>query len=351
MRKTVLTATFLALTTTAALAAPKGDRQWADCMSDDAAKSIRGCTEVLARGSRVSDRTRAGAHFNRGIEHAKAGRHQEALADFGAAASLRLDSARPFVEMMQVHRRMGNLDLALVEINKAVSREPDNADVYFHRADLLDDRGELEEALSDLDRAIAKNPAYGRAYNLRGLIMNKQKRYPRAIREFNIALQQEPQMAVVYGNRAWSFSQMGELELALADYDYAIQLAPDRPNVLNGRGLVHGRMGNIDLALADFNRAIRLDPRFRAARENRVDMLLRKKDCRTAMPELDALIAEQSKPLLLAFRGTCQGSLGNLAAALLDFNAALAREPELGIARSGHRKAEAMLAGTPPASF
>ena len=351
MRNTVLSAVFLVLGSTAALAAPKRDRSWTDCISDVASTSIRGCTEVLARGGREAEQTRGNAHYNRGIEYAGMGRNDEALADFKAAAALRPDWGRPNVQMALLYRKLKKPDLAFAEINNAIARDPNVEDGYYFRADMLDDRGEYEEALSDVNRAIQLNPADPMAYNLRGVIENRMRKFTRAIRNFNVGLQLEPRKGVIYSNRAWSFAQMGELELSLSDYDYAIQLAADQPHVLNGRGIVHSRMGNVDLALADFNRALRVDPKFRQARENRVDMLLRKKDCKTALPELDALIAEESKAVLLAFRGTCQGAIGNAAAALLDFNAALSQEPRMALAVSGQHKAEEMLTGKPQATF
>src|SRR5689334_13623686 len=84
--------------------------------------NIASLTEVVQRNPNDAQ-----AYNMRGSVFGRAGRNQEALADFDRAISLDANYAQAYANRGQVHRQTNQLDLALADYNKALALDQNYA--------------------------------------------------------------------------------------------------------------------------------------------------------------------------------------------------------------------------------
>src|SRR5580700_8435230 len=115
----------------AALADSKEDA--ANCSSNEANRSITGCTNFIAHGA--SKANLAIAYNNRGWAYINKGDYESAIADY----------------------------------DQAIRLKPDYPEAYNGRGIAHDDKAEYDRAIADYDQAIRLKPDYPEAYNGRGI--------------------------------------------------------------------------------------------------------------------------------------------------------------------------------------
>jgi serine/threonine protein kinase len=182
------------------------------------------------------------------------------------------------------HLKAGRFDEAEASFNEAIRLSPENARAYTKRGLLWLEKLESQKAIDDLTEAIRLNPESAWAFNLRAQAWQLRPQFEKAIRDCDEAVRLAPQEAAHYETRArarlgakmtifWVASSPGTLVrlegktpervvLALADYTQAIQLAgADAPgSYFKGRGHVWYLKGEIDEAISDYEEAIRRSP-------------------------------------------------------------------------------------------
>ena len=94
----------------------------------------------------------------RGSVLGRAGRNQEALADFDRAIAIDANYAQAYANRGQVHRQMNRLDLALADYNKALALDQNYAAAYLGRGQVYRAQGRALDALNDYNRAIQMTP-------------------------------------------------------------------------------------------------------------------------------------------------------------------------------------------------
>src|SRR5262245_32224020 len=90
--------------------------------------NIASLTEVVQRNPNDAQ-----AYNVRGSVFGRAGRNQDALADFNRAIELDANYAQAYANRGQVHRQMNRLELALADYNKALSLDQSYAAAYLGR--------------------------------------------------------------------------------------------------------------------------------------------------------------------------------------------------------------------------
>ena len=119
--------------------------------------NIASLTEVIQRNPNDAQ-----AYNMRGSVLGRAGRNQEALADFDKAIALDANYAQAYANRGQVHRQMKQLDLALADYNKALAIDQNYAAAYLGRGQVYRAQGRALDALNDYNRAIQMTPTTGR---------------------------------------------------------------------------------------------------------------------------------------------------------------------------------------------
>jgi tetratricopeptide (TPR) repeat protein len=118
--------------------------------------NIASLTEVVQRNPNDAQ-----AYNMRGSVLGRAGRHQEALADFDRAIGIDANYAQAYANRGQVHRQMGKHDLALADYNKAIALDQNYALAYLGRGQVYRAQGRALDALNDFNRAIQMSPGNG----------------------------------------------------------------------------------------------------------------------------------------------------------------------------------------------
>ncbi len=102
-----------------------GDK-WSDYIqASDRKRQIRGCTQIIDRGKRESQKNRAIAYYNRGT----------------------------------AYQKRGDLDGAIADYDKAIALDPNDAFVYVNRGVAYDSEGDKEKTIADFRKALEIDPS------------------------------------------------------------------------------------------------------------------------------------------------------------------------------------------------
>ena len=132
-------------------------------------------------------------YYNRGLAYYKAGKYDEAVADY----------------------------------SRVISSTPDaNAELYNNRAIAYLKKGDYENAVKDYSTVISMNPRLPEAYHNRGIAYANIGKYDEAIEDYNRVISMKPKDLNVYLSRGVAYTKK-----AMADFrracDAGSQLACD----------------------------------------------------------------------------------------------------------------------------
>lgn len=203
------------------------------------------------------DPTLAAAYYFRALIHARRRHYASAATDFDAAARLEPRWSQIYLDRALNHLRAGRAQEALADTDRAWQISV-SADVLIVRSDIWAALGNHIRALADLDEAIRLNPQSPSAHGNRALIHAKVRNLDQALADNERAIELEPKCAVFYNNRGFIRQTRGEFQLALADYESAMRLEPEHPNAYKNMAMLRStcrdpefRDGEQAIALAE----------------------------------------------------------------------------------------------------
>ncbi len=193
-------------------------------------------------------------------------------------------------------------------------------------------------ALYFLDQHIASESAYGRALELNpgqpqwhmelALVHIACQDFNDAIAACNEAIRLDPYLAKAYHNRGFVRHVQHHLSAAAADFTKAIQLNSEFAEAYNSRGILQAERGDYRSAIADFQAAVRLMPHLASAHANAAAANYALGNAELAFVGLNSAIKiDRKNPLFYKNRGRIYLDLGNLDAAINDFEEALVYAP------------------------
>ncbi len=254
-------------------------------------------------------------------------------------------------------RVQGDEAKALADFEEAIQLVPDNGNYRLVRAVFLRSRKKLDEALAEVDAVLQQSPDDANALILQGEVFRELGKNDAAVESFDRATELAPQTPGPYQHRGEIYRNLGEHDKALTEFNKVLELQPGELLTLVHRAEVYLRSGRLDEALADvdlvlekqqlvlahriraetlanMNRlqeAIDEMERVSAAMPNQVELKMQlalyyqvDNQLRRAVEVYDKVIEQQSDNLLaLRSRGDANLTLGEHAAAIADFEAAL----------------------------
>lgn len=128
----------------------------------------------------------------RGFHRFRAGRWDEALADFRAAAARAPDDAEFRFRQGLVLQAMGDFDAALVELRAARDLDPGSPVIADRLARLLRITGDYDGASRVVEEAITRSPSSAELQTARGELMARAGQHDVAERSFRRALEIDP---------------------------------------------------------------------------------------------------------------------------------------------------------------
>lgn len=244
---------------------------------------------------------------------------------------------------------MDQYEGAVRDLSQAVRHRPDHADAYFQRAIAHHERGDLEAALGDYDRTIELAGDNASYFYIRGHLHAQRANFAAALHDFNAALALNPWLAPAYKNRAQAHAILGDFQAAARDLDQVLEQLPGDAHAMLQRGHARRQTGDADGAADDFEQGInQLQAQTNApfgfrwlSQEVAVPprsalyyllggvMRYEFSDYGGAVDDFGRVIDLRFDHLYSAYywRGTAYLALEDLEAAIADFSAAIAHQP------------------------
>jgi tetratricopeptide (TPR) repeat protein len=223
------------------------------------------------------------AHRQGGALHNR-GRHEEALASYDQAVTLRSDFPEALnnrgVTLFELKRPAE----ALASYDKALALRPDYAAALYNRGNALLHFERPAEALEAYDKALTLRPDHAATLNNRGKVLLDLNRPAEALASLDRALTLEPDYAAALNNRGSALRDLGRPAEALASYDQALALHPDFIEGLSNRATALQLLRRSDEALASYDKVLALQPEYSHALFNRAMTLLSAGDFAAGWP-------------------------------------------------------------------
>ncbi|HEV3120832.1 MAG TPA: tetratricopeptide repeat protein [Isosphaeraceae bacterium] len=176
----------------------------------------------------------ARAAITRGIELARNGKSNEAIAQFRAAIRQQPDNAAAHLCLGDALREAGKTDEAIAEIRTSIGLKPDVAEARSSLGDLLREQGNLTEAAIEYRAAIRLRPDDAWTHHNLGFALLGQGKVDEAIAEFREAIRTQPDLPPAHSSLAFALRQTGEFTEALAEMRKARDLGKANPRFTQG---------------------------------------------------------------------------------------------------------------------
>lgn len=267
----------------------------------------------------------ASFYNDRGWDLYKAGKLQQALADFNKAIELDPSFALAYNNRGIVHRKLGLYDKALADYSRAIRLYPTSraaAFSYFNRALLHERNGKYDLAIADAKTFIKMAPSdkdgpkllarlekkagggssvtptttgpvnqppatmppttqskatppvtmpskdqpplsglTAKDYTRKGWALYKQGMLQEAVAQYDLAIKADPDFALAYHNRGLAYRQLKRYNEAISDYCMVMKLKPDVAVAYYNRSMAYELKGDLESALADIQKYMEMEPK------------------------------------------------------------------------------------------
>lgn len=222
------------------------------------------------------------------------------------------------------HYQEGKLDDARAAYDRAIELEPKRGEAWIGRARVRLAKKDLPGARTDLDQAVALLPQEGLAQFERGRVRFAQGDVQGAIEDYGVAIERQKDPLRAWVARGWARLTIGDFDGAIADCDAAAKLDPDDPHVFKNRARARFEKNELEGALADLDHALDINADDLAARVARAIVRTRSGDVKGALADCEAAVALAPEDAQARYTvGSLRALLGERAAALADYEVAL----------------------------
>lgn len=200
------------------------------------------------------------AHDNRGLFLFKAGRIEEALADYRRSLAINPSYLNAHNNLGYALSQLGRPAEAIPEYRAALKTNSNHLEVRNNLANALSDVGQLAEAMEHYEFVLARRPDHVNALNGSAVVLAMQNRLADARARLEKSLQLDPANASACNNLGNVHSMLGQRDDAIRCYRRAAELNPGdaHPHFLIGSLLV--QQGKFADAVSSFERSLALRP-------------------------------------------------------------------------------------------
>lgn len=292
------------------------------------------------------DRGDARAYAGRGWARACQRQFKGAIADLDKA--IRLDPKLPmlFITRGEIRVRQGDFPAAILDFDEAIRLDPKSASAYLYRGTAKGRHGQYDGALADLRRAVKLLPDIPTAHVALAAALNSKGWSYNASVEATKALRLDPNSTEALFQRAYAFCRCSPKQ-AVEDFSSLLRGEPTSAAALAGRAVAYNALGDWERAIEDSNAALRQqsrDPRSLEALGQRAYARMRRGEYQLANDDWTAFVKfNPARAEIWEYRGICQHHLGNLQAAVADYQESLRLVPKQSLVSSELRLAERQL--------
>jgi len=262
------------------------------------------------------------------------GEHADAVQAYDRAIHLAPRYVDFHLGRAQSLEQLEDFDGAARDYSRILELDPSRNDARFYRVIAAHRGGHLERAVDDMTRFVEIEGDDHHNHRILGKMRLEAGHHALAVASLTRALEITPDEPLTLVHRGRAHTELGDHASAFADLDRAVALKQDEPEIY----LLHARaaatVDHVEVALASTSRAIELAPDHALAHVMRAvyrGHLAVADEAREAiMADLDRAV--ELEPHNLAFlrhRAEYQREYGSVAAALSDFERALAIAPQL----------------------
>ncbi len=265
----------------------------------------------------------------RGIELARQGKYDEAIACFRESVRLRPDYADAINNLGNIHYLRGDLDEAIACYEQVLRRAPDHAGTCSNLGEVLRQKGRLKEALAYCERAVQLRPDFAQAHVHLGLALSSDERFEEAATHLREGLRLQPNLADGHHGLGYALLQLRRAEEAVSEFEAALRLRPELADAHSNLGSALVRLGRFDEAMDHFREALRLKP-------TSTDTFLHRAHCLWQMGRFDEAAASAEEAVRLKpdsaeahnVLGVVLMKAGKPAEAVAEFSRAVELKPE-----------------------
>jgi tetratricopeptide (TPR) repeat protein len=175
----------------------------------------------------------AKAHSSFGVALAKAGRMDEAIAQFRKAIEIRPANVQAHNNLGVALLQAGKLDEGIVQLREVLLNSPDNAEARNNLGDALLRKGAVDEAIAQFRKVLEVNPASAGVHFNLGRALARKGSLDEAIEHLRKAADADPGFAGVQYVLGDTLYMRGNIPEALARWRKGLELEPDDLSVLN----------------------------------------------------------------------------------------------------------------------
>jgi tetratricopeptide (TPR) repeat protein len=195
-------------------------------------------------------------HNRLGTVYAVENRVDDAIAQFNAA----LPGTDSVADLVDVHRRKGDLDKYERDMQRLAQQYPSEADIQAELGQVYAAIHQPYQASTYFERALDDDPHSLTALNGLGLAYLSMRNYSDAEREFRACLSQDQTAYQCENNLGAAQLEAGQYDVAKETLDRAFRLGPEHAETLINYGYLDDSRGDWNQAVAEYAKAIALDP-------------------------------------------------------------------------------------------
>jgi tetratricopeptide (TPR) repeat protein len=195
-------------------------------------------------------------HNRLGTIYAVENRVDDAISQFNAA----LPGTDSVADLVEVHRRKGDLDKYERDVIRMAQQYPSDADLQSEVGQVYNAIHQPYQATEFFQRALDDDPHSLTALNGLGLSFLSMRSYSDAEHEFNKCLSDDPTAYQCANNMGAAQLEAGEDDQAKASLDRAYRLGPEHAETLINYGYLDDSRGDWNAAVAEYAKSIEVDP-------------------------------------------------------------------------------------------
>jgi protein O-mannosyl-transferase len=199
-------------------------------------------------------------HSRYGLVLARAGKLNDALAEYDLALTIRPHSPGTLIKRGAALAALGRLDEALATDRAALAIWPDDAIARLNLGIALGLAGRPDEAIGEIRRAIAADPSLAPARVKLGDILLQQGRTEEATTAYREALKLAPEDAHAWTSLGAALALRGDTTGAIEAYESALRESPQHIPALLNLGIAQARSSLLQEAIQTLTTATGLDP-------------------------------------------------------------------------------------------
>jgi protein O-mannosyl-transferase len=269
-----------------------------------------------------------GLRTNYGISLDDLGRPAEAVAQYQAAVKIEPELPDAWQDMGVSLQQQGKNDEAMACFQHVIESYPNDELGHAGAGLTLLAEGKPADALPELDTAANLNPSDAQNLAHYAAALQQLGRNDEATAQYRQALSIDPVNIAALTGLASLDSGAGRLDDAEAECRHAIEISPKDPRAHAALGDIRQKKGDFNDAIAQYRQAIQFDPNADALHFMLGSALFKSGDHAGAIPELQEAARLGPTPYHHDELGVAYATVGNMAAAKQEFEAALRIDPQ-----------------------